>query len=510
MSLIEEARRKLAYGEISVSEFRDRCLLYYEEEGLEHKCYTELEQLLIDDAITVEEFFEQRRFLEESIHGCPDEDPVRSLDERFKDTYLSPEEYVKKRRNVQDAIMNSSKVIVPSGRVPILAQRLLLLVTTVFGIYFIILPTSNFYSLIGSFLYTTMIFGGILGNMRYEEGYGEYFPTVSMVIPVYNGEDVIYDVLKSHALQDYPKERIEVIVANDGSTDNTVEEIKRAIDDFPDTRIRLLSHYPNKGKRYTISNAIRQTRGNIIARADADTFIHVDATQKLVWHFCDEEIGGVTGWTKVRNLKENWLTRMQGVRYNIGFKLLYPFHNLLGSIFCLPGSFTAYRRSILERVIDQWEVTVPKYSEDRQMAHLIMEAGLKTKYVREAVVETIVPSNMLSYARQQFRWGKANTIQQLRATTFMFKLSWRLWFVYLFTYFITLTTPFAIVRLFVISHNWYWWLLLATCSAFLRGFIVEGLRFSAFYAVPLYFFHLFLDIWRVPLALATIGDEENR
>ncbi|MFW6109250.1 MAG: glycosyltransferase [archaeon] len=510
MSLIEEARRKLAYGEISVSEFRDICLFYYAEEGFEHKFYTELEQLLIDDAITVKEFFDQRRFLEKSIHGGQDEDPVRSLDERFKDTYLSPEKYVKKRSKVHDAVMNSGRVIVPSGRVPILAQRLLLLVTTVFGVYFIILPVSNFYSLIGSFLYATMIVGGILVNMRYEEGYGRYLPTVSMVIPVYNGGDVIYDVLESHSSQDYPKERFEVVVANDGSTDNTVPEIKRAIDDFPETRIRLLSHYPNKGKRYTISNAIRHTRGNIIARADADTFLHGDALRKLVWHFSDEEIGGVTGWTKVQNLKENWLTRIQGVRYNIGFKLLYPFHNLLGNIFCLPGSFTAYRRSILEGVIGQWELTVPKYSEDRQMAHLILEAGMKTKYVREAVVETIVPSNALSYARQQFRWGKANTIQQLRATTFMFKLSWKLWFIYLFTYFITLTTPFAIVRLFVISPNWYWWLLLATGSALLRGFLVEGLNFRAFYAVPLYFFHLFLDIWRVPLALATIGDEENK
>ncbi len=510
MSRIEEARRKLAYGEISVSEFRDICLFYYAEKGFKHKCYTELEQLLIDDAITVEEFLLQRRFLDKSIHGDPDEDPVRSLDKRFKDTYLSPEEYVKKRRKVQDAIMKSEKIIVPSGRVPIIAQRLLLLVTTVFGIYFIILPASNFYSLIGSFLYATMIVGGLLGNMRYEADYGKYLPTVSMVIPVYNGGDVIYDVLKSHALQDYPKERFEVVIANDGSTDNTVEEIERAIDDFPDTRIRLLSHYPNKGKRYTISNAIRQTRGNIIARADADTFLHEDALRKLVRHFSDEEIGGVTGWTRVRNLKENWLTQMQGVRYNIGFKLLYPFHNLLGSIFCLPGSFTAYRRSILERVIGQWEVTVPKYSEDRQMAHLIMEAGMKTKYIREAVVETIVPNNVLSYAKQQFRWGKANTIQQLRATTFMFKLNWRLWFIYLFTYFITLTTPFAIVRLFIVSPDWYWWLLLATGSALLRGFIVEGLSLSALYAVPLYYFHLFLDIWRVPFALATIGDEENR
>lgn len=510
MSILEEAQYKLAHGEITVDEFRRMCLFHYETEGIDHNCYTELEHLLIDDAITVEEFVDARKKIQESLLSGPDEDPVRDLDNRFKDTYLSPEEYVKLRKRVQDSIMESEDIVVPSGMLPIISQRLLFVVITIFGIWFIILPGSNFYSLVGSFLYATMIIGGIYSNTRYKEPSGEFFPTVSTVIPVYNGGDVIYEVIGTHASQDYPQDRIEIIVANDGSTDNTEDEIKRAIGDFPDSKIRLLSHFPNKGKRYTISNAVRQTRGNIIVRADADTYLRPDSVVKLVRHFKDETIGGVTGWTKVRNLHDNWITRIQGVRYNIGFKLLYPFHNLLGSIFCLPGSFTAYRRSILENIIGQWSITVPKYSEDRQMAHLIMESGMVTKYANEAVCETIVPTSPIKYMKQQFRWGKANTIQQMRATTFMFRLNWKLWFVYLCTYFITLTTPFAIYRLFIISPNWQWWIMLATVSAWVRGLIVEGVSFSSLYAIPLYYFHLIMDVWRVPFALLTIGTEENR
>ncbi len=68
MSLIKKARRKLAYGEISVSEFRDRYLFYYAEKGFKHKCHTELKQLLIDDAITVEDLLLQRRFLEKRVY----------------------------------------------------------------------------------------------------------------------------------------------------------------------------------------------------------------------------------------------------------------------------------------------------------------------------------------------------------------------------------------------------------------------------------------------------------
>jgi len=510
MNILDEAQQKLAHGDISVDEFRKMCLFHYEAEGIEHNCYTELEQLLIDDAITVEEFIDNRKKIMESIYSEPDEDPIRDLDKRFKETYLKPKEYVEKRKKIQDSINKSEDIVVPSGSLPIISQRLLFFVITIFGVWFIVIPGSNFYSLIGSFLYATMIIGGIISNRRYKEPTGEYYPTVSTVIPVYNGGDDIYDVIGTHAAQDYPSDRFEVLVANDGSTDNTEEEIKRAINDHTGTRIRLLSHYPNRGKRYTISNAIRQTRGNIIVRADADTFLRPDSVVKLVKHFQDELIGGVTGWTKVRNLKDNWVSRIQGVRYNIGFKLLYPFHNLLGSIFCLPGSFTAYRRSILENIIGQWSITVPKYSEDRQMAHLILEAGMVTKYAREAVCETIVPTSPRKYMKQQFRWGKANTIQQMRATTFMFTLNWKLWFVYLCTYFITLTTPFAIYRLFIISPNWSWWLMLATGSAWLRGLIVEGIGFSSLNAIPLYYFHLFMDIWRVPLALLTIGTEENR
>ena len=507
-SRLAELNKKLAFDEITVEEYRIQREAILEELGEDQGL--KLDGMLINDAITVEEYLKEKQSFLDSIEVESDEDPIRELDERFKETYLSPEEYTEKRRRIQNAINVSERITVPTGGLTIIGMRLMLATITIFGIYFIILPGQNYYSRVATVLYIVMIVGGLYQNQAYKPPPEWITPTVSVVIPVYNGDDFIYDVLKTHAELDYPKGKYEIVVANDGSTDNTEAEIRRIIDDYPKVNIRLLSHFPNRGKRYTITNAVNQTRGDIIARADADTYVHSDALRLLVQHFQDEEIGGVTGWTKVKNRNQNIVTKIQEVRYNIGFKLLYPFHNLLGSVFCLPGSFTAYRRTILENVIDEWSITVPKYSEDRQMAHLIMECGFRTQYAPEAVCETIVPDTFRGYFKQQYRWGKANTIQQLRASTFMFRLNWKLWFVYLSTYFISLATPFAIIRLFIIDVNWLRWLLLAFGAAFFRGLVVQGLSWSAFYAIPMYVFHVLLDVWKVPLALATIGTEENR
>jgi cellulose synthase/poly-beta-1,6-N-acetylglucosamine synthase-like glycosyltransferase len=507
-SRLAELNRKLAFDEITVEEYRLQREAVLDDLGEDYG--RKLEGMLINDSITVEEYLKEKKNYLESIEVESDEDPVRELDTRFKDTYLSPEEYSEKRMRIQEAVEVSARIRVPTGRLTIIGMRLMLATITIFGIYFIILPGQNYYSRIATVLYIVMIVGGLYQNSVYKPPPKRITPTVSIVIPVYNGADVIYDMLKNLVLLDYPKEKYEIVVANDGSTDNTEAEIRRIILDYRETNIRLLSHFPNRGKRYTINNAVKQTRGDIIARADADTFVHSDALIKLVQHFQDEEIGGVTGWTKVKNRDQNMVTKLQEVRYNIGFKLLYPFHNLLGSVFCLPGSFTAYRRTIVENVIDEWSITVPKYSEDRQMAHLIMESGFKTQYASEAVCETIVPDTFRGYLKQQYRWGKANTIQQLRASTFMFRLNWKLWFVYLSTYFISLATPFAIIRLFIIDVNWFRWLLLAFGAALFRGMIVQGLSWSAFYAIPMYVIHVLMDVWKVPLALATIGTEENR
>ena len=467
----------------------------------------ELDQGLLDGKMDPAEYAAKRKQI---LQAYVNENPATVLDQsdqKLLRLELSPEELVKERRKILDQVYRIKSLHSPDGKITVMAQKLLFLLSLTFGVFFIIMPDLNYYSKLNTLIYGTVIIAGLYSYYRHATPPPQYQPYVSVIIPVYNGEKYIYDVIKSHVQSDYPKEKLEILIANDGSKDNTIQEIRRAILDFPDVYIRHLSYPKNGGKRTVIRKAVGEATGEVLVRCDADTFVRKDSIGLLVSHLEDGRIGGVTGRTYVKNEDENLITKMQKVRYNYGFQQLYPFHNLLGNVFCLPGCFSAYSRDAIEQVVDDWASTKPSLSEDRHLCHMLLERGYTPKYIKDAACDTVVPNTLKGYVEQQVRWGKANALQQLRSITFMHKLNTRLFLMYLTTYFISITTPYAIVRLLVMPHDWITWVIIVTLASLGRGLIVEGFSIDALYAVPLFYFHLFLDLWKTPLGMLTLSEE---
>ena len=391
----------------------------------------------------------------------------------------------------------------------VLVQRLLFLATLLVGYYFIISPNLNYYSKLNTVIYFTVIIGGIYSYHYYSHPTWEGFePYVSVIIPIYNNGEQIYQVIKSHLRSDYPKDRVEIIIANDGSTDSTTNEIRRAIMDFPYAYIKHLYYPRNQGKRKIIQAAFHESTGSILVRADSDTTLEEDSLRRIVEPLQYSKTKGVTGRVYVQNHTGNLWTRIQKVRYNYAFQQLYSFQNLLGSILCLPGCFSAYSREALEPLIDVWAETKPTLSEDRQMTHLLLENGYKTVFVKQAICHTTVPDSFKGYTSQQLRWGKANLLQQLRATRFMYKKNPKIFLFYLITYLISLTTPYAIMRILLITPNWRRWLTIVTLASLGRGLVTEGASLNALFAVPLFYFHFLLDLIKMPLAMLALNKED--
>lgn len=466
----------------------------------------ELDQGLLVGAIAPAEYAAKRRqVLQEQVDEEPDL-VLKQSDEKLLRQELSPEEYVNERRRILEQLYRIKRLHSPDGKITVIAQRLLFLVTLMFGAFFIVIPDLNYYSKLNTILYGVVILGGLYAYYIHRTPPQQYQPYVSVIIPVYNGEKHIYDVIKSHSQSDYPKEKLEILIANDGSKDNTIREIRRAIMNFPDVYIRHLSYPKNGGKRTVIKKALSEATGEVIVRCDADTYVRQDSISILVSHLKDETVGGVTGRTYVKNEDENLITKIQRVRYNYGFQQLYPFHNLLGAVLCLPGCFSAYTRDAFEQMVDDWADTKPSLSEDRHLCHMLLERGYRPKYVKDAACDTVVPNTLKAYVEQQVRWGKANAVQQLRSTTFMHRVNTRVYLMYLVTYFISITTPYAIIRLLLVPHDWFIWAMFVTLASLGRGLIVEGFSINALYAVPLFYFHLFLDLWKTPLGMLTLSE----
>jgi hyaluronan synthase len=278
--------------------------------------------------------------------------------------------------------------------------------------------------------------------------------------------------------------------------------------EYPQTYIKHLYYPENRGKRKIIRAAFQESTGGIVVRADSDTTLEKDSLRRIIQPLQDPETKGVTGRVYVQNNKGNLWTRIQKVRYNYAFQQLYSFQNLLGSILCLPGCFSAYSRDALDPLIDGWAETKPTLSEDRQMTHLLLENGYKTVFVKQAICHTMVPECFKGYTQQQLRWGKANLLQQLRATRFMYKKNPRVFLFYLITYLISLTTPYAIVRILLITPEWWRWLTIVTLASLGRGLVTEGASLNALFAIPLFFFHFLLDLIKMPLAMLTLSKED--
>jgi cellulose synthase/poly-beta-1,6-N-acetylglucosamine synthase-like glycosyltransferase len=117
------------------------------------------------------------------------------------------------------------------------------------------------------------------------------FPMVSVLIAAHDEETVIGHRLKNALDSVYPRDRIEIIVASDGSSDGTV----RIVSDFADERVRLLDYKARRGKASVLNAAMDEARGDIIVLSDANTCMDPDAIRCLIPWFQDPRVGAVCG-----------------------------------------------------------------------------------------------------------------------------------------------------------------------------------------------------------------------
>jgi cellulose synthase/poly-beta-1,6-N-acetylglucosamine synthase-like glycosyltransferase len=119
-------------------------------------------------------------------------------------------------------------------------------------------------------------------------------PFVSLLIAAYNEEQHIADRLENALALDYPAERYEVVIASDGSTDDTTAVVRRYVAKHPD-RVRLLDYPENRGKAAVLNDAVPELRGSVVALSDANSAMRPDALRRLAAWFTHPDVGAVCG-----------------------------------------------------------------------------------------------------------------------------------------------------------------------------------------------------------------------
>jgi cellulose synthase/poly-beta-1,6-N-acetylglucosamine synthase-like glycosyltransferase len=284
-----------------------------------------------------------------------------------------------------------------------------------------------------------------------------YEPTVTIVVPLYNEGRSIYDTIASFGKLDYPRHKLSVTIVDDCSTDDSYEWAQRGARDF--ANVTVLKNPHNMGKRRGINHAVREATSEIIVSIDSDVIVYPTALRELVARFTSPEVAAVGGRVHISNPNQNWLTKLQTIKYYYGQEHLKNLERGLEQVMCLSGCLTAYRRSVLmelEPVLENRNVlgVAIKYGEDRFLTHQIVKAGYKTRMTMDAMCFTKAPPTLRGYFNQQLRWKRSNIVDYMVGVTHAWRLHPLLCLHYLSLLLLLLVYPVLIVT-HVAQHQFF-------------------------------------------------------
>ncbi len=340
-----------------------------------------------------------------------------------------------------------------------------------------------------------------------------YLPSVSVIVACKNEEGSIRKTLDCIFRSEYPPDRLDVIVVDDGSSDGTFVEMERAKSDHPG--LELIRFERNRGKRHAMAAGARKARGDILVYVDSDSFLRRDAIRKLVQGFADPEVGAVCGHAAVENADRNILTRMQEVRYYVAFRIVKAAESLFSAVTCCSGCLSAYRRTFVMESLDAWLNqrflgAHATFGDDRSLTNFMLRRR-RVLYHSEAACSTIVPESLGQFFRQQLRWKKSWIRESLLASMFMWKRHpVAAFFFYLgvvFPMISPIVVSFALVfpafGLGTFSYLYVYGLLL---MALLYGliYLVRYKNRLWFYGLAFSFFYMLVLVWQTYYAVATV------
>ena len=237
-------------------------------------------------------------------------------------------------------------------------------------------------------------------------------PFISILIPAYNEEETIIKTLNSVEQLDYPQEKMQVIVINDGSRDHTKQKVEQYIKDKP--YITLLSQ-PNRGKAVSLNRALKLAKGEFFACLDADSFVEPATLKKMLSFYYrqnDPSLAIVTPAMKVSQPK-NILQKIQWLEY-IVMMFIGRLSSQIDSLYVAPGPFSLYNTAIIQKLGGFDEQTL---TEDQEIAYRVQQHHYRIKHCFDGYVYTTAPNKIRPFWRQRRRWylGSITCLHQYRS-----------------------------------------------------------------------------------------------
>ncbi len=336
-----------------------------------------------------------------------------------------------------------------------------------------------------------------------------FAPPLSVVIAAFNEGKVIAQTLRSVVQTDYAGE-FEIVVVDDGSKDNTAEEVERVAAAEP--RVRLLRQ-ANSGKAGALRRGVAQARHGIVVFLDADTQFERGTLRAIVRPLADPLTGAVSGNARVGNLR-TFIARCQSLEYICGFNLDRRAYTASNCITVVPGAVSALRKSAIAAAGGFSNDTL---AEDTDLTLTLHRLGYRIDYAPDALAHTEAPETFRTLAKQRFRWA-FGTMQCLwKHRDLMFNprfgaLAWfslpNIWFMQIGLVAVTPLVDAILLYSLILGHAagiWYWFAAVLGLDLFLAMLACRMEReplHRAFLILPMRFVYRPLLAWVIWKSIA--------
>jgi cellulose synthase/poly-beta-1,6-N-acetylglucosamine synthase-like glycosyltransferase len=224
-------------------------------------------------------------------------------------------------------------------------------------------------------------------------------PVFSVVIPAKNEEKVIGRLLDALSRLNYPRDKVEVIVVEDGSTDGTVGICRGFADRL--LNFKILQKTVSDGKPSALNLGIEHATGEIVGFFDADSVPDKDVLLRAASYFQSADVVAVQGRTHSINSDENMLTRMLSHEETVWFEAYLRGRDVLKLFVHLKGSCQFVRRQVLEE-LNGFDESV--LSEDMEISAKLAENGYGIRYAPDVVSWQESPASWKQLFKQRVRW----------------------------------------------------------------------------------------------------------
>jgi len=232
-------------------------------------------------------------------------------------------------------------------------------------------------------------------NNIYKPKLRRNYPSVCIIVPCFNEASTIIQTVRSLIQLDYPKDKLEILIIDDGSKDDTYQRAEQLLK-HPQVK---LFHKENGGKHTALNYGISKTNAEFIGCLDADSFVAPNALKLIMTYFADLNIVAVTSALKIYR-PQNTIQRIQSIEYIIGIALRKALV-CLDSLTVIPGPFSIYRKNIFQKI----GLFIRGHNtEDMEIAFRIQSNNYRIATAVNAYVWTSSPSSLKALQQQRKRW----------------------------------------------------------------------------------------------------------